>query len=689
MKSSEPEAFAQRKNCLLRRRLLNFRPQAVKGQVIHHPALIKSALCAGLTVLCGLLLWGTSLGEPWVNASYDYLFRFGSHAVTNKVTLILMDNASFEHFHQTRGEPWDRALHAQLLNRLADDGCPLVVSDSFFHTLRDPQMDAALAGAMRRQQHMVLMAEQAQVMHPAIAGAEPILPADLFLQAVKTNWGVAWTAPDVDGIVRRQWPFPAPGPYPSLAETAARVMGAKMDGDNQELWLRYYGEDGPWTTLSYEFALSRPKGFFHDQIVFIGTQPKTTLPDSEPDEFSVPYTRWTGEASGGVKIMATTFLNLMNHDSLHRTPGWLELAVLIGSGILLGVALGFSSPMAGGILAVAASVLFSIGAISSSYYSDYWFPWLIVSMAQAPCALASNWAARYLFGREEQAAGPRVRQRLPKAPGYKLFQPAIGEGSYGKVWLVQNRAGEWKALKAVYLASFNENLDPYEREFNGITKYKPISSRHAALLQLEHVSDKNDGYFYYVMELADSLLPNWQKKPATYKPHDLAAERSRRPNKRLSVRESVQIGMVLAEALEFLHQQGFTHRDIKPQNVVFVNGQPKLADLGLVTEIRPESQTRTIVGTPGFMPPPPESPGTPQADIFSLGMVLYVIATGQEASNFPDISTALVSDEQSRDFLFLNAIILKACQPLPESRYKTATELRQALAALKEKLKPA
>ncbi len=661
----------------------------MKGQVIHHPALIKSALCAGLTVLCGLLLWGTSLGEPWANASYDYLFRFGSHAVTNKVTLILMDNAAFEHFHQTRGEPWDRALHTQLLNRLADDGCPLVVSDSFFHTLRDPQTDTALATAMRRQKHMVLMAEQAQVIHPGIAGAEPILPADLFLQAAKTNWGVAWINPDIDHIVRRQWPFPAPGPYPSLAETAARVMGAKFDGENQERWLRYYGEDGAWTTLSYEYALSQPKGYFHDQIVFIGTQPKTSLPDGEPDEFSVPYTRWTDEASGGVNIMATTFLNLTNHDSLRRTPGWLELAILIGSGIVLGMALGFLNPLAGGIVAIAVSILFSIGAVSWSFYSDYWFPWLIVSMAQTPCALASSWVAKYFFAHDGKAVGIRTRQRLPKAPGYKLFQPAIGEGAYGKVWLVQNRAGEWKALKAVYLASFSQNLDPYEREFNGITKYKPISSQHAALLQLEQVSEKNDGYFYYVMELADSLTSGWQKKPATYKPHDLAAERVRRTDKRLPIPECVQIGIVLTEALEFLHQQGFTHRDIKPQNVVFVNGQPKLADLGLVTEIRPEHQTRTIVGTPGFMPPPPESPGTPQADIFSLGMVLYVIATGQAASTFPDISTALVAGENSREFFLLNAIILKACQPSSEARYKTAAEFRHALMALKEKLNAA
>ena len=60
---------------------------------------------------CGLVLWLTPLGDFWTNTSYDYLFRFGNRPVTNAVTLILMDNAAFDQFHQTRGQPWDRALH--------------------------------------------------------------------------------------------------------------------------------------------------------------------------------------------------------------------------------------------------------------------------------------------------------------------------------------------------------------------------------------------------------------------------------------------------------------------------------------------------------------------------------------------------------------------------------------------------
>ena len=55
----------------------------------------KPALGAGLAMLCGLALWEMPLGEPWVNASYDYLFRFGCRMPTNQVVLLLMDNESY------------------------------------------------------------------------------------------------------------------------------------------------------------------------------------------------------------------------------------------------------------------------------------------------------------------------------------------------------------------------------------------------------------------------------------------------------------------------------------------------------------------------------------------------------------------------------------------------------------------
>ncbi|HEY1661768.1 MAG TPA: CHASE2 domain-containing protein [Verrucomicrobiae bacterium] len=639
---------------------------------------IQPAFGAALAVFCGWVLWSAPPGDPWVNSSYDYLFRFGARPITNDVVLVLMDNEAYDHFHQTRGQPWDRGLHAQLLNKLADDGCSLVVIDSFFGTLRDAPKDQALASAMHRQRHIVLMAEQARMTAPGMTGARPVLPASLFLDAAGTNWGVAWLDSDLDSIVRRHWPFPSPSLYPSLPWTAATLCGAKPDDRPQKRWLRYYGRNGDWPTMSYQFALEQPANYFRDKIVFVGTAPQTSQPDGEPDEFRSPYWLWTHESSGGVEIMLTSYLNLLNGDWLRRPPGWLEFSILTVVGISLG-GLCRMHLFTASTIAVSAAILVSLGAITLSYFTDYWFPWLVIAGGQIPCAL--GWAA--IVHLRSEKTRPIV-EKPPGAPGYKLIHPPFGEGAYGKVWLAKNADGQWRALKVIYLKNFENNASPYEREFNGVSRYQPFSTRHPGLLRVDFVSKKLDGYFYYVMELGDSIGSDWQREPQKYQPRDLANERKRHPSNRLPLPDCVRIGLDLSDVLEFLHQQGLTHRDIKPQNVIFVDGRPKLADLGLVAEIRLPDETKTFVGTPGYLPPPPEFPGTPQADVYALGMLLYVISTGRSTAAFPELSATLLDSNVSDDFLALNTIILKACEPDLAYRYKSAREMHQALEKLRK-----
>jgi CHASE2 domain-containing sensor protein/class 3 adenylate cyclase len=662
---------------------------------------------AGVTVLCGLVLLGTSLGEGWVNASYDDLFRFGSRPVTNQVVIVFMDNEAYAAKGQSRDAPWDRGIHAELLNKLADDGCPLTVMDLRFVKPGDPKKDQALVAAMTRQQHLVLAANQSGTINPAAAAAAPILPSEPFLSAAQTNWGVAWLTPDPDLIVRRHWPFPSPGPYPSLPWRAAELAGAKLSATPAPRWIRYYGTATAWTELGYHQALGKGPGFYTKKIVFIGSKPETTLVDKEVDEFSAPDFRWTSETCGGVEILAACFLNLVNQEWLVRLSWPVETGLFLVSGILLG---GGLCRMRWGLalaVAVGAALLITIGAVCLSYFSNYWFPWLIIVGGQLPCALvwalvparqkqsepqrSSSQPPPLIEAAEDPKPSPDKTIRLnlpedplPDAPEYELITPHIGKGGFGKVWIARNAIGQWQALKAVYQSNFGDHRGPYEAEFNGLQRYKPVSEKHPGLLRIDLVSRmKPEGYFYYVMELGDAQTPGWESQPQLYKPRDLENRRKQAPERRLPTTECLRIVTVLADALSFLHSQGLTHRDIKPSNVIFVNDRPKLADVGLVADIRPLEEVRTLVGTPGYMPPPPEKPGTVAADIYALGMVLYVISTGRDPGFFPDLATTLMERSGHAEFLQLNAIILKACQPDVAQRYRTTADMLSDLQRIK------
>jgi eukaryotic-like serine/threonine-protein kinase len=89
------------------------------------------------------------------------------------------------------------------------------------------------------------------------------------------------------------------------------------------------------------------------------------------------------------------------------------------------------------------------------------------------------------------------------------------------------------------------------------------------------------------------------------------------PRRAYGTPRRTQTALALTTALEHLHQNGLVHRDVKPPNIIFVNGVAKLADIGLVTGV---DTARSYMGTEGFADP--EGPGTAQADLFSLGKVL-------------------------------------------------------------------
>ena len=264
---------------------------------------------------------------------------------------------------------------------------------------------------------------------------------------------------------------------------------------------------------------------------------------------------------------------------------------------------------------------------------------------------------------------------LPVIPDHQLVR-RVGQGAYGDVWLGKTVLGTFRALKVVYRRTFPD-ARPYEREFAGIKNFEPVSRTHPGLVCVLHIG-RNDqlGYFYCVMELGDDQAAGQTIDPAKYTPKTLRTEITARG--RLPAIECLELSLSLLPALGHLHRHGLVHRDLKPSNVIFVLGRPKLADTGLVASI---GEALTAVGTEGYMPP--EGPGTPVGDLYGFGKLLYEISTGLDRSRFPSLPTRLHQFADAPLLAGLNKIILKACDPRPRKRFRSADELERALRKLR------
>ncbi|MBI4327603.1 MAG: tetratricopeptide repeat protein, partial [Chloroflexi bacterium] len=125
------------------------------------------------------------------------------------------------------------------------------------------------------------------------------------------------------------------------------------------------------------------------------------------------------------------------------------------------------------------------------------------------------------------------------------------------------------------------------------------------------------------------------------------------------------------------HGHALVHRDVKPSNVIFVGGVAKLADIGLVTSV---DATRSFVGTEGYLPP--EGAGTPQADLYSLGKVLYEMSTGCDRKEFPALPSDIATRPDRDALAELNAIVVRACQLDSRERYESAAAMQADLERL-------
>ena len=162
-------------------------------------------------------------------------------------------------------------------------------------------------------------------------------------------------------------------------------------------------------------------------------------------------------------------------------------------------------------------------------------------------------------------------------------------------------------------------------------------------------------------------------RSAKYRPRTLADLLEARES--LGIELIVEIALAILEALECLHSEELIHADIKPANIIWVNGRPVLSDPGLVTALG----RRPCGGTPGYCPPEGCS-GKISDDLYALGKVIYQMHTGRPARELDAYQLACLNpDTETSTYVGLESIIAKACAIDPGLRFQSAAEMKKAI----------
>ena len=219
---------------------------------------------------------------------------------------------------------------------------------------------------------------------------------------------------------------------------------------------------------------------------------------------------------------------------------------------------------------------------------------------------------------------------------------AIGAGGMGEVYrALDTKLGRAVALKvlAPAMARDPERLARFEREARAVA-----ALNHPHIVTLYSV-EEGDGITFLTMELVEG--------------ESLAA---RIPEGGLPLDRILTIGAALADALAAAHDKGIVHRDLKPANVMLTpDGRVKVLDFGLAKDLRPadrpdmtvtaagHTEVGMVMGTPAYMSPE-QLAGRPvdhRTDIFSLGILLYQMSSGQrpfEAATSIELASAILRD---------------------------------------------
>ncbi len=217
--------------------------------------------------------------------------------------------------------------------------------------------------------------------------------------------------------------------------------------------------------------------------------------------------------------------------------------------------------------------------------------------------------------RNDPAIGTKDTAR--KQVGSYRIMRQLGVGGMGVVYVAEDTLLKREvALKVLHP---DPSGDPGRKERFLREARATAALNHDHIVRIYH-ADEADGELYFVMELlkGESLHTRLKREH------------------RLKLREAMQIARETAEGLVAAHQHGLIHRDITPANLwLEMPGRVKILDFGLVhvpDDTSLLSRLGAVMGTPGYMSPEQAAgePVTAGTDLFSLGCVLYQMATGEK-----------------------------------------------------------
>ncbi|HRQ90193.1 MAG TPA: serine/threonine-protein kinase, partial [Bacteroidia bacterium] len=248
----------------------------------------------------------------------------------------------------------------------------------------------------------------------------------------------------------------------------------------------------------------------------------------------------------------------------------------------------------------------------------------------------------------------------------------IGSGGMGSVFKArQPQLDRFVALKILpdALAQQPGFSERFQHEAKALAK---LSHPHIVTV---HDYGQYDGFYYLLMEFVDGV--NLRQLLQT---------------KRLTPKEALSIVPPVCDALQCAHDHGIVHRDIKPENLLIDKaGTVKIADFGIAKMLRSESADSDVtvsgrdegsvslpLGTPDYAAPEQANGAADHhADIYSLGVVLYEMLTGERPKE--DITPP---SKRVQVDIRIDEIVLRALEKTPELRFATAAEFRTQVEAV-------